>query len=335
MRKLFFNDTPIARVKYYYDSESLSFRPIKTNKISRISNLFLFLFASFLFGLISLFVLLNTDWMSTPAEITQERELKNYELQYELLNRKLTVIETVLENIEERDNELYRVYFEASPIPKEQRQAGFGGVNRYKHLEGFDNSDLIINATKRLDILTRQTAVQSKSLEEIERLAENEEELLQAIPSIQPINNAELIRVASGFGQRTDPFTKKRRMHKGMDFSAKKGTPIYATGNGTVIRADSRSAGYGKHIRIDHGFGYVTVYAHLSKFNTKKGNQVKRGDIIGFVGNTGRSVAPHLHYEVVKNNDKINPLNFYYGNLSPEEYDNIINQASQESQSLD
>ena len=213
--------------------------------------------------------------------------------------------------------------------------AGFGGVNRYRDLEGYDNSELIINTTKRLDILTKQTVVQSRSLDEIERLAANKSELIAAIPTIQPIKNKDLTRVASGFGYRIDPFTKKRRFHYGMDFTAKRGTPVYATGNGIVKRADNRSSGYGRHIRIDHGFGYVSLYAHLTKYNVRRGQKVKRGDIIGYVGNTGRSAGPHLHYEILKDKKKINPLNFYYGNLSPKEFEALLSQSKQENQSLD
>ena len=208
-------------------------------------------------------------------------------------------------------------------------------MNRYKNLEGYDNSELIINTAKRLDILSKQTVVQSRSLDEIERLASNKEDLLEAIPSIQPIKNKDLTRMASGFGYRTDPFTKKRRFHYGMDFTAKKGIPIYATGNGVIKRADNRSSGYGKHIRIDHGFGYVSLYAHLSKYNVRRGQKVKRGDLIGYVGNTGRSRGPHLHYEIFKDKKRINPLNFYYGNLSQKEFDALVNQAKQENQSMD
>jgi murein DD-endopeptidase MepM/ murein hydrolase activator NlpD len=325
----------MSKVKYYYDPDTLSYRPIEFTNKKRISNVVLFILASFVFGLSSLLILLNSDRINTPAEISQKRDLENYELQFEILSKKLNQIEAVVENIEERDNNIYRVYFEASPIPEEQRRAGFGGVNRYKNLEGYDNSDLIINATKRLDVLSKQTVVQSRSLDEIERLAANKAELIEAIPSIQPIKNQDLTRMASGYGYRTDPFTKKRRFHYGMDFSARKGTPIYATGNGVVKRADNRSSGYGKHIRIDHDFGYVSLYAHLSKYNVRRGQRVKRGDIIGYVGNTGRSVGPHLHYEIFKDKKRINPLNFYYGNLSQKEFDALLTQSRLENQSMD
>lgn len=325
----------MSKVKYYFDPETLSYRPIEITNKKRLSNIILFLLASFVFGLSSLLIFLNINWINTPSEISQKRSLENYELQFNILNKKLKQIETVIANIEDRDNNIYRVYFEASPIPEEQRKAGFGGVNRYKDLEGYDNSELIINTAKRLDILSKQTVVQSRSLDEIERLAANKAELIEAIPSIQPVKNQDVTRMASGYGYRIDPFTKKRRFHYGMDFSARKGTPIYATGNGTVKRADNRSSGFGKHIRIDHGFGYVSLYAHLSKYNVRRGQKVKRGDIIGFVGNTGRSRGPHLHYEILKDNKKINPLNFYYGNLSQKEFDAVLIQSRQENQSMD
>jgi murein DD-endopeptidase MepM/ murein hydrolase activator NlpD len=325
----------MAKVKYYYDPETLSYRPIEVGKTLKVSNFFLFIISSILFGVFTLFGLLTTDFLNTPKELLLERELKNYEFQFDILSQRLEQMETVMDNIESRDNEIYRTYFEASPIPEEQRKAGFGGVNRYKNLEGFGNSDQIIETTKKIDILSRMLVVQSNSLDEIQSLAEKKEELLAAIPTIQPIKKEDLKRMASGYGWRTDPFTKKRRKHYGMDFSAKRGTPIYATGDGIVKRADNRSSGYGRHIRIDHGFGYVSLYAHLNKYNVKRGQKVKRGEIIGYVGNTGRSVAPHLHYEIFKDKNKINPLNFYIDNLSPAEFNAIVNQASQENQSLD
>jgi len=224
---------------------------------------------SFLFGLLSLILLLNTNLINTPRELSLQREVKNFELQFELLDKKMGQIEEVLTNIEDRDNNIYRLYFEANPIPEEQRRAGFGGVNRYKSLEGFNNSEMVIATTKRLDIIKKQIAIQSKSLDEITKLAEEKEKLLAAIPAIQPINNEDLTRMASGYGWRTDPFTKARKMHYGMDFTSPRGTPIYASGDGKVIRADNRASGYGKHVRIDHGYGYLSLYAHMSAYNVK------------------------------------------------------------------
>ncbi len=325
----------MSKVKYYYDPDTLSYRKIEPKKSRKYRNILLFVLGSALFGLMGLTILLNTSLLNTPRELSLEREVKNYELQFELLNRKLQQIEQVLGNIEDRDNNIYRLYFEANPIPEEQRRAGFGGVNRYQSLEGFNNSDMIISTSKRLDIIQKQMVIQSKSLDEITKLAEEKEKLLAAIPAIQPIKNDEMSRMASGFGWRSDPFTKARKMHWGMDFTAPKGIPIHATGDGKVTRADNNSSGYGKHIRLDHGYGYMSLYGHLSKYNVRSGQKVKRGDIIGFVGNTGRSEAPHLHYEVWKEGERINPINFYYGSLTAGEYEEMLKYATQENQSLD
>jgi murein DD-endopeptidase MepM/ murein hydrolase activator NlpD len=325
----------MSKVKYYYDPDTLSYRKIEPKKSKRYRNLFLFILGSFISGILGMILLLNTNLLNTPRELSLEREAKNYELQFELLNKKMEQMEYVLGNIEDRDNNIYRLYFEANPIPEEQRKAGFGGVNRYKSLEGFNNSDMIISTTKRLDIIQKQMVVQSKSLDEITKLAEEKEKLLAAIPAIQPINNEEMTRMASGYGWRSDPFTKARKMHWGMDFTAPKGTPVYASGDGVITRVDNNASGYGKHIRIDHGYGYISLYGHLSKYNVKRRQKVKRGDLIGFVGSTGRSEAPHLHYEVWKDGDKINPINFYYGSLSAEEFENMLMYATQENQSLD
>ena len=325
----------MSKTKYYFDSDNLEFVPIKNTLGNRIYRLSLFLISSVIFGAFITVILFNTDFVNTPKEIVQEREIDNYELQLKVLNKKLEQVESTLANIEKRDNNLYRAYFEASPIPEDQRKAGFGGINRYDYLEGFESSDLIVNTTERLDILTKELVIQSKSLDEIELLAKNKESLLSSIPSIQPVKSSDLRRMASGYGYRIDPFTKARRMHFGMDFSAKRGTPIYATGDGTVSRADSRAAGFGKHVRIDHGFGYVTIYAHMDRYLVVKGDKIKRGDLIGYVGSSGRSVAPHLHYEIVKDGVKINPINFYSGSLSPAEFEELVKVASQENHSLD
>ena len=325
----------MSKVKYYYDSETLSYRKIEPKKGRKIRNLSLFFTAAIIFAALLVFTLMSFDFIVTPRELSLKRDLKNYEFQFDLMNKKMNRMSEVLTNIEDRDNNIYRIYFEANPIPDEQRQAGFGGVNRYKTLEGYNNSEIIINTTKKLEQLQKRMVIQSKSLDEITRLGEEKEKLLTAIPAIQPINNEELTRMASGFGWRSDPFTKARKMHWGMDFTAPRGTPIYASGDGVVKRADNGSSGYGKHIRIDHGYGYVSLYAHLSKYNVKRGQKVKRGDLIGFVGSTGRSEAPHLHYEVFKDGQRVNPINYYYGSLTPEEFKAMLFIATQENQSLD
>ena len=323
----------MSKVKYYYDAESLSYKKIKRKKRTTLKYASVFLLGAALFGF--LFVFLASQYVESPKERALKRELQNSQLQFELLNKKMKEAEAVLASVAERDNNIYRVYFEANPIPDEQRKAGFGGINRYKNLEGFDNSKLIIESNKRLDILQKQIVVQSKSLDEIAKLAAEKEKLLAAIPAIQPVRNQDLKRMASGYGMRSDPFTKVRKMHYGMDFSAPRGTPIYASGDGIIDRADNTATGYGNHIRIDHGYGYVSLYAHLYKYNVRKNQKVKRGDLIGFVGSTGRSEAPHLHYEIFKDGERINPINFYYGSLTAEEFNKMLEHASLENQSLD
>lgn len=323
------------KVKYYFDTESLAYRKIKPKKTKQLGYIGLFLLSSALFGFLSFVVLLNTPYFETPKDRLQAREIETMKLRYAILNKKMEQIDEVLEDIEERDNNIYRAYFNTSAIPTEQRKAGFGGVNRYKELEGFNNSDLVINTSKKVDIISKQLAIQSKSLDEILALAKQKNKLLAAIPAIQPVKNEQMKRMASGYGYRSDPFTKARKMHQGMDFTAPTGTPIFATGDGVVRRADNTASGYGNHIVIQHGYGYETLYGHLSKYKVKAGQRVKRGDVIGYVGSTGRSEAPHLHYEVHKDGKPVNPINFYYGTISAAEYTIISKLANQENQSLD
>ncbi len=321
----------MAKTKYYYDSDTLSYRKItvgKGQKIKRGLMIVAFMFLNFVLG----FILLS-QFITSTKEREQARELENYKLHYELLGKRINELSEILTDLQERDNHIYRAYFEANPIPEEQRKAGFGGVNRYKHLEGFNNSEMIKKATKDLDVLSKQIVVQSKSLDEIVDLAKKKEEMLLSIPAVQPVKKQDT-RLASGYGMRMHPILKIRKMHKGMDFAASKGTPIYASGNGKVIKA-YRSDTYGNVVYIDHGYGYETVYAHMSKIKTKKGAKVKRGELIGYVGNTGRSSGPHLHYEVHKNGKTVNPIYYYYGDLSPAEFKQMQKATANCSQSFD
>ncbi len=323
----------MAKVKYYYDPKTLSYRKIEKKKRQRFGNTLLYLGTAALFGLI--FYLVADNLIDSPKEKRLKREADNLALKLKIFNQRLSQNEAVLSDIQKRDDNIYRTIFEAEPIPDGIRKAGFGGANRYEKLEGFENSALIKETAKRLDKLTKQIYVQTRSFDEIVSLAENKSKLLEAIPAIQPVANEDLRRLASGYGMRLDPFTKIPKMHFGMDFTADVGTPVYATGNGKIVRTDNKSSGYGNHIRIDHGFGYTTIYAHLSEYNVRLGQNVKRGEIIGYVGNSGRSSGPHLHYEVHLDEDKLNPVNFYYGELSPAEFERIISQASQANQSFD
>jgi len=323
----------MAKIKYYYDKKTLSYKRIKLSPFKKFQRILFFLITSLFSGLLMIFVFFT--FFDSPKEKMLNREIENMVFQYNQIKDKLNQISLVMADLQNRDDNIYRVIFEAEPIPNSIRKAGYGGVNRYEALKGYNNSDLIINTTKKLDQISKQLYIQSKSFDEIIELAKHKSEMLAAIPAIQPVSNKNLSRMASGFGPRIDPIYKTKKFHAGMDFSAKTGTPIYATGNGKVIRVRKSRKGYGNHVKIDHGYGYVTLYAHMQKYIVKKGQKVKRGEVIGYVGNTGKSVAPHLHYEVHKNGRKVNPVNFFYNDLTSEEYEKMIILSSQNNQSFD
>ena len=322
----------MAKVKYYYDADTLSYRKIDVKKSDYYKKTVFGILTVLLTAFIGFIIF--SQFIMSPNERAINRENENLQLNLDLLSKRIAESSTVLNQLQERDNNIYRMYFEANPIPNEQRKAGFGGVNRYKSLEGYDNSKMIKQLTKDIDILSKQLVIQSKSLDEIVTLAKEKEKMLAAIPAILPVKLVDLTRMASGYKWRMHPILKIRKFHKGMDFTAPTGTPIYASGNGKVIRS-SRSATYGRVVYIDHGYGYRTIYAHMSKIKAKRGQNVKRGDLIGYVGNTGRSVSAHLHYEVHKNGKALNPINFYYGDLTPEEFAAMQKASEEEGQSYD
>jgi len=323
----------MAKIKYYYDTKTLSYKPIKLNSSEKIRGYFIFFLSSIL---LSFFILMIFyQFFDSPKEKRLKLEIQNLTSQYEIINNDMQQVEIVLDEIQERDDNIYRVIFEADPIPTSIRKQGFGGVNRYEKLLGLSNSELMINTSKKIDQLTKQLYLQSKSFDEVIDLAKNKSNMLASIPAIQPVANKDLKRMASGYGYRIHPIYKTRKMHYGMDFSAKTGTEIYATGDGVVSKIKRSKRGYGNYVKINHGFGYETLYAHMSKYIVKRGQKVKRGEVIGYVGNSGISTAPHLHYEVRKDNKKINPMNFYYNDLSPEEYEKMLEISLQSNQSLD
>lgn len=325
-------ETFMAR-KYKYNTKTLSYEKIEPTFKDYFLKVVGYAATGFVFAI--LFIVLSYTVFDSPKERLLKQENEQLKLQYELLNKKLDQVSVVLKDMQKRDDNIYRVIFEAEPIPENIREAGFGGVNRYEHLEGFKSSELVVNTTKKLDKLTKQLYIQSKSFDEVFEMAKKKEDMLASIPSIIPIANEDLTRISSGYGMRHHPILKILMMHYGQDFTAKTGTEIYATGNGVVKSVKRSSRGYGNHIIIDHGYGYETLYAHLSKFNVRKGQKIKRGEVIGYVGNTGRSTAPHLHYEVMKNGKKINPVNFYYNDLTPEQYEEMIKISSAPIQSFD
>ena len=323
----------MAKIKYYYDTKTLSYKRVQLSKLEKTKRYLLFFSSSLFLSLAILVVFFQ--FFDSPKENKLKNEIKNLSTQYKIINESMRQIEIVLDDIQQRDDNIYRTIFEADPIPKSIRKQGFGGVNRYKKFAGYSNSDIIINTTKKIDQLTKQLYLQSKSFDDIINLAKDKSKMLASIPAIQPVSNKQLSRMASGYGYRIHPIYKTRKMHAGMDFSAKTGTEIYATGDGVISKVRRSKRGYGNHVKINHGFGYETLYAHMSKYIVRKGQKIKRGEVIGYVGNTGTSVAPHLHYEVHKNKRKINPVNFYYNDLNPEEYEKMIEISLQSNQSFD
>ena len=323
----------MTKVKYYYDTKSLSYKKIERSKVQILTSVFLFISSSTLIalGIVVLFFTL----FDSPKEKELKREINNLLVQYDLLEDKISNSSIILDELQERDDNIYRIIFEAEPIDASIRKAGFGGINRYKKYEGFEHSELVSDLNKKVDQLSKAIYVQSKSFDEVLDMVRDKENMLMHIPAIQPVANKNLKRMASGYGYRIHPIYKTRKMHWGMDFSAPEGTAVYATGDGIIKNTKRSKRGYGNQVRIDHGYGYETFYAHLSKYTVKRNQEVKRGDIIGYVGNSGTSTAPHLHYEVVKDKQRVNPVNYYFNDLTAEEYDKMLELSSQENQSFD
>lgn len=330
----------MSKEKFYFDSKTATYIKIEESFSKRFKITALALVTTGVLGITSFYLFSKNsdspnDTLSLVSNNNHETELNKMKEQYNALNEKLEKANTVLENLQERDNHLYRTYFELDPISDEVRKGGFGGTDRYKDLKNLSKADLVIETSKKVDMLSKQLLVQSQSIEEVAKRAKEKEKMLESIPAIQPIAKNELKRLASGYGMRRHPILKIGKMHWGLDFSADTGTPIYATGDATVKSAD-RMGGYGNVIVLDHGYGYETYYAHMSKFGKyRAGQKVKRGDIIGYVGSTGLSSGPHLHYEVHKNGEKIDPISFFYKSVSPDEYKKLHDQAQEAGQSMD
>ncbi len=323
----------MSKIKYRYNTQTLDYEKVKVTWRFRLLKTLGYIATSSVIAAGMVYVLFII--VESPKEKILQEENHQLQAQYKILHKQMEDIEAVLSDIQQRDNNIYRVIFEAEPISDNIRNAGFGGVNRYKGLEGFRSSDLLIETTKKVDKISKQLYIQSKSYDEVFAMAKKKEQLLASIPAIQPVSNKELKYMASGFGFRIDPVYKTTKFHAGIDFTAPTGTPVYATGDGAIMPFAEGYSGYGNFIRINHGYGYVTLYAHLSKTAVKTGQKVKRGDVIGYVGNTGKSVGPHLHYEVRKNDNPINPINFFFNDLTPEEYDKLIQLANDPTQALD
>ncbi len=324
----------MSKVKYKFNKKSLTFDRVQTTFRKRLLYFFTHLSTGVVFAVAAFILVYN--FLDSPKEKAQKREIEQMKLQYAILNDQLDRVTKIIKDLEDRDDNIYRVIFEAEPIPNSIREAGIGGVDKYEKLVGYSNSDLIIETEKKMDKIMGQLYIQSKSYDEVFDLAKNKERMLASIPAIQPVDNKDLVRIGSYFGVRVDPFYKVRKFHEGMDFSATIGTAVYATGNGSIVSAGRDvEGGYGNEIIIDHGYNYQTVYAHLSKVFVRPGQKILRGQIIGYVGNTGKSTSPHLHYEVRKNGVAVNPIYFFFNDITPDQFKMMLDLSSRPSQTMD
>lgn len=306
---------------------------MKTSKSKALLR-FVLVFLSFL-GVAFLFAILLFTFFQSPKEMMQARELEYMKLQYEILNDRLDNMEVLMTHMEERDNNLYRVMFEADPIPSSVRRSGFLDADRYADLYGYKNSGLIVNTARKLDVIASQLYNQSVSYDTLFAMARNKSDMLAHIPAIFPVKETEVKYISSFFGYRPDPIYKVEKFHSGIDFSAALGTDTYATGDGVVADVERNEWGYGNLVVIDHGYGYKTRYAHLQKAAVRKGQKVKRGQKIGTIGDSGKTTGVHLHYEVLKNDVQVDPINFFYNDLTPDEYELILQHSTLPTQTMD
>jgi hypothetical protein len=324
----------MAKHKYKFNPESLNYQKVSRSRKDRAIVFLTYFFASVVLSLVY-WVILDWAGFDTREERGLKRKNSSMQANIHMMSNELMRIESVLEDLQERDDNIYRTIFEAEPIHSNIRERGSGGTNKYEDLQQMENAELIIDVKTRLDKVMKKVYVQSTSYDQLMDLARNKEQMLASIPAIQPISNKDLKRTASGWGYRIHPIYKIRKFHYGMDFTAPSGTEIYATGDGVIEMTASSKRGYGNKIVLNHGYGYKTLYAHCLGFNVKQGQKVKRGDVIGFVGNTGLSTAPHLHYEVSLNGQRVNPVNYYFNDLTATEYDKMIEISLKSGQTFD
>jgi len=323
----------MKKTKYYYNPNSLRFEKLEISNWKIALQVFGWMCTALVFA--SGIVWIAFTFFDSPKERFLKRQIAEMEFEYERMNVKLDTMSAILGELANRDDNIYRTIFEADPVSRNERIAGIGGSERFKRLNQLDNAELVKSTALKLELIKRKMVVQSKSFDEVSDLIKDKEKLLAHTPAIQPISNKQLTRLSSGFGYRIHPVYKVRKLHEGMDFTAAKGTEVYATADGVIEEANISARGYGNEIVINHGDGYKTRYAHLSSFKVRRGQSIKRGELIGFVGNTGLSTAPHLHYEVIKGGIRVNPINFFYNDLEPEEYLKVIELANQPNQSYD
>jgi len=323
----------VPKTKYKYNPNTFAYEEVHVKPLIRVLRVVLWMAPSIVFGLILAFFV--TRRIDSPKERELQAELLKEQQEVERLIQDIQLYNDVLDDIQQRDEDLYRVALYADKFPDELRQMGTGGSDKYAYLSKMPNGELLLKASQELDKLQGRLNAQSISFRELLQLAKDKEKMLACIPAIQPVRNADLKSQISGFGYRIDPVYKTRQLHTGMDFTADIGTDVYATGDGVVEIAEDKLWGYGKCIVINHGFGYKTLYGHLSGFKVREGQKVTRGELIGLVGSTGKSTGPHLHYEVIKNGEKINPIAYYHSDLSPKQYEQLLEMSVNSHKTMD
>jgi murein DD-endopeptidase MepM/ murein hydrolase activator NlpD len=322
----------MAKKKFHFNPETLSYEQIEHTLTHWLKQLAIHALSGASLGIMFFFIFVSTIPSPEEKQLTQDKS--HMEAQYKVLDRQLQEFQYVMNDLQQRDDNLYRVIFQADPIPLSVRRGSSADTQYYEQLLDMTNSEIVVSTSKKLNELKKELYIQSKSYDELVLLAKNKETMLENLPAIQPVLNKNLMRMASGYGWRIDPIYHTRRFHAGMDFTAPVGTDIYATGNGTVSGAGWEQ-GYGNCVQIDHGYGYVTLYAHMNAIKVRVGQKLKRGDVIGMIGNTGKSTGPHLHYEVHYKGEIMNPQNYYYLDLSPAEYDRMVQMSNNAGQMFD
>lgn len=323
----------MKKVKYYYNTHTLRFEKLETSLRVRLLQVFGFIAASIVTGII--IVLIAFRYIDSPKEKLLRQENEDLRQNYDVLVERAKQLELKMDELENRDNNVYRSIFEASPVPDSARLKDIEAKKEVKMIQSKGQTELVNGITAQLNDLSVRVAFQSKSFEEVSNMLKNKEKLLMAIPSIQPVSNKNLNRIGSGFGTRIDPVYKDRRFHKGLDFTAPIGMPIYATADGTVTDAGFAPDGYGNKVVINHGYGYKTLYGHMYRVKVRMGQSVKRGEVIGYIGSTGKSTGPHCHYEVHRNNVPVDPIYYFYNDLTPAQFDRILKLAATANQSFD
>jgi murein DD-endopeptidase MepM/ murein hydrolase activator NlpD len=325
----------LKKVKYHYSTKTQQFEPVKIPLGTKLLRVFGFLSAIIVSA--GIIVSIAFKYLQSPNEKLMNSELASLQEKYDLLRKDLRQTQMQITELEKRDNEVYRIIFEAEPLPDNIRAGNLNVDEKelQKKLSPFTNDELVASLEKNMSILNKRMQTQEKSYDTLQKFIEKKQELLASIPSIQPVSNKQLERIASGFGARIDPIYKIMKFHAGLDFTAPTGTPIYATGNGFVEVAEYNTTGYGNNIWIKHGYGYRTHYCHMIKLKANQGQTVKRGQVIGWVGSTGKSTGPHCHYEVEKNGEKLDPIHFFYNDLKAEDFERLVKIASASNQAFD